>query len=124
MTATSARAIEIFTEAVQLPLGERGDERRRHDARGRGRGRQPPAGLVLAGDLRARAIENQLYVLACSAVGSQADVEMAGHSLVIDPWGEIVAEGGDGEQIVYAEIDPALVPGTRERFPVLKDRRL
>jgi predicted amidohydrolase len=74
--------------------------------------------------LRARAIENQVYVLACSAVGSQADIEMAGHSLVIDPWGEIVAEGGAGEEIVYADIAPATVDTTRERFPVLKDRRL
>ena len=74
--------------------------------------------------LRARAIENQVYVLACSAVGTQADVEMAGHSLVIDPWGEILAEGGAGEEIVYADIDLALVDTTRENFPVLKDRRL
>jgi predicted amidohydrolase len=74
--------------------------------------------------LRARAIENQVLVLACSAVGSQADIEMAGHSLVIDPWGEIVAEGGTGEEIVYARIDPAAVTAIRERFPVLNDRRL
>ena len=59
-----------------------------------------------------------------SAVGVQAGVEMAGHSMVIDPWGEILAEGGAGEEIVYAEFDPALVASTREGFPVLKDRRL
>jgi predicted amidohydrolase len=74
--------------------------------------------------LRARAIEDQVFVLACSAVGTQAGVEMAGHSMVIDPWGDILAEGGEGEQIVYAEFDPALVASTRESFPVLKDRRL
>lgn len=74
--------------------------------------------------LRARAIEDQVFVLACSAVGSQAGIEMAGHSLVIDPWGEILAEGGEGEEIVYAEIDPGVVTTTRANFPVLKDRRL
>ncbi len=74
--------------------------------------------------LRARAIENQVYVLACSAVGTQAEVEMAGHSLVIDPWGEILAEGGEGEQILLVDFDPGTVATTREGFPVLKDRRL
>jgi predicted amidohydrolase len=74
--------------------------------------------------LRARAIENQVYVIACAAVGTQGDLEMSGHSLVVDPWGEIVAEGGTDEEIVYAEIDPELVDDTRERFPVLRDRRL
>jgi predicted amidohydrolase len=44
--------------------------------------------------------------------------------MVIDPWGEILAEGGEGEEILYAEFDPALVASTRESFPVLKDRRL
>ncbi len=74
--------------------------------------------------LRARAIEDQVFVLACSAVGTQAGVEMAGHSLVIDPWGDILAEGGEGEQIVWAEFDPGRVPAVRESFPVLRDRRL
>ena len=74
--------------------------------------------------LRARAIEDQVFVLACSASGTQAGIEMAGHSLVIDPWGEILAEGGEGEQIVYAEIDPSMVNRTRQSFPVLKDRVL
>ncbi|HEY3870492.1 MAG TPA: carbon-nitrogen family hydrolase [Actinocrinis sp.] len=74
--------------------------------------------------LRARAIENQTFVLACAAAGTQADLEMSGHSMAVDPWGEILAEGGDGEQIVYVDFDPAVVATTRERFPVLKDRRL
>lgn len=74
--------------------------------------------------LRARAIEDQIFVLACSAVGTQAGIEMAGHSMVIDPWGDILAEGGEGEQIVWADFDPAKVADVRESFPVLKDRRL
>ena len=74
--------------------------------------------------LQARAIENQVFVLACAAVGTQADLEMSGHSMVVDPWGEILAEGGEDEEIVYADIDPGYVDETRERFPVLRDRRL
>ena len=74
--------------------------------------------------LRARAIEDQIFILACAAVGTQAGIEMSGHSMVISPWGDILAEGGEGEQIIHAEFDPATVESTRENFPVLRDRRL
>lgn len=74
--------------------------------------------------LRARAIEDQIFLLACSAVGTQAGLDMAGHSMVIDPWGDILAEGGEGEEIVHVEFDPDRVAAVRESFPVLKDRRL
>ena len=74
--------------------------------------------------LRARAIEDQIFVLACAAVGTQAGIEMSGHSMVISPWGDILAEGGEGEEIIQAEFDPATVESTRESFPVLRDRRL
>ena len=73
---------------------------------------------------RARAIENQMYVLACACAGTQAGLEMTGHSMVIDPWGEVIAQAGAEATTLYAEIDPAYVPTTRERFPVLRDRRL
>lgn len=74
---------------------------------------------------RARAVENQMFVIACNAAGSQGEVALAGHSAVIDPWGRVVAEAADArEQVVYAEIDIALVDQVREEFPVLGDRRL
>lgn len=73
---------------------------------------------------RARAIENQTYLIACAAAGTQADLEMSGYSVVVDPWGEVVAEAGADPTILYAEIDPAAVAETRARFPVLKDRVL
>lgn len=73
---------------------------------------------------RARAVESQTYVLACGTAGTHAGVELAGHSMVIDPWGDIVAEAGTGEQILTADLDPALVAKTRHDFPVLRDRRL
>ncbi|MEU9980484.1 carbon-nitrogen family hydrolase [Streptomyces sp. NPDC050856] len=73
---------------------------------------------------RARAVENQAYVLACGTGGTHAGVEQAGHSVVVDPWGEVLAEAGTGEEILTVELDPARVAATRERFPALKDRRL
>jgi predicted amidohydrolase len=73
---------------------------------------------------RARAIENQMYLVACAAAGSQAGLQMSGHSMVVDPWGAVVAEAGDGPEVLHAEIDFQLVPETRAKFPVLRDRRL
>ncbi|MFD3699910.1 carbon-nitrogen family hydrolase [Streptomyces sp. NPDC058646] len=73
---------------------------------------------------RARAVENQSYVLACSLAGTHAGVEQAGHSLVVDPWGEVLAEAGPDEDVLTVDLDPAKVADTREQFPALKDRRL
>ncbi|MEU9106760.1 carbon-nitrogen family hydrolase [Streptomyces xanthophaeus] len=73
---------------------------------------------------RARAVEDQSYVLACGLAGTHAGVEQAGHSLVVDPWGEVLAEAGPGEDVLTVELDPAKVPDTRAQFPALKDRRL
>lgn len=73
---------------------------------------------------QARAVENQAYVLACGSAGTHADVEQAGHSIVVDPWGEVLAEAGAGEEVLTVELDPGLVATTREQFPALKDRRL
>lgn len=74
--------------------------------------------------LRARAIENQVFVLAASAAGTQSGIAMVGHSMVIDPWGEVLAEAGAEETTLFAEIDLGFVEETREKFPVLRDRRL
>ncbi|MET9426129.1 MULTISPECIES: carbon-nitrogen family hydrolase [unclassified Streptomyces] len=73
---------------------------------------------------RARAVENQAYVLACGTAGTHAGVEQAGHSIVVDPWGEVLAEAGPGEETLTVELDPEKVTTTRERFPALKDRVL
>ncbi|MEU9298955.1 carbon-nitrogen family hydrolase [Streptomyces sp. NPDC048269] len=72
---------------------------------------------------RARAVEDQSYVLACGLAGTHAGVEQAGHSLVVDPWGEVLAEAGPGEDVLTVDLDPAKVAETREQFPALKDRR-
>lgn len=74
--------------------------------------------------LRARAIEDQCFVLGCNTAGTHARTEMGGHSAVIDPRGEVLAEAGTGQEVLSVEIDPSLVADFREQFPVLADRRL
>lgn len=72
--------------------------------------------------LQARAIENQAYVIGCNRVGRSGDTVFFGHSMVVNPWGEILAEGGENEEIILAEIDLDLVQSVRQRIPVFKDR--
>ena len=73
--------------------------------------------------IRARAIENQCFVVAANAAGTQGRYHFCGHSAVIDPWGVALAEAGEEETVLTATIDLAEVARVRERFPVLKDRR-
>ncbi|MGW1025484.1 carbon-nitrogen family hydrolase [Streptomyces sp. NPDC002577] len=73
---------------------------------------------------QARAVENQAFVLACGTAGTHAGVPQAGHSIVVDPWGEVLAEAGAGEEVLTVEFDPGRVSTTREQFPALKDRVL
>jgi predicted amidohydrolase len=72
---------------------------------------------------KARAIENQCFVAAVNAVGPSGDVTLGGKSIVIDPWGQGIAEAGADEEVLIAEIDLAQVEMTRKQFPVLRDRR-
>ncbi len=73
--------------------------------------------------LRARAIENQMYMIACNRVGQTGDTSFFGHSAIIDPWGEIVVEGGSQEMLLTAALDVELVTAVRARIPVFADRR-
>ena len=73
---------------------------------------------------QARAVENQAFVLACGTAGTHAGVPQAGHSIVVDPWGEVLAQAGAGEQVLTVEFDPGKVALTRDQFPALKDRML
>jgi predicted amidohydrolase len=73
---------------------------------------------------RARAIENGCYVLAAAQGGRHENGrETYGHSLVVDPWGRIVAEGGTEPGVVFAEVDPAEVAKARSRVPSLQHGR-
>lgn len=73
--------------------------------------------------LQARAIENQLFVVSCNTVGESGGSSFFGHSMVVDPWGQVLAEGQEEEAIITAEIDLALVDEVRGRIPVFADRR-
>jgi predicted amidohydrolase len=73
---------------------------------------------------RARAIENQLPLVAVNTAGTHGGVTMGGASLVVDALGSTLAEAGAGEQVIHAEVDLAQTHAWRERFPALGDRRL
>jgi predicted amidohydrolase len=72
---------------------------------------------------RARAIENQAFVAAVNAVGPSGDVILGGRSVVVEPWGKVIAEAGTAEEVLVADIDLAEVARTRSQFPVLRDRK-
>lgn len=74
---------------------------------------------------RARAVDNEIFTVLCSPardVGGDG-YQAYGHSLVVDPYGKIVAEAGEGEEILFAELDGSLLPAAREGIPVHYQRR-
>jgi predicted amidohydrolase len=73
--------------------------------------------------LRARAIENQAYVVGVNRVGTGGKLAYSGDSMIVDPFGDILAEGGDTETILTADVDPARVAHVRAEYPFLQDRR-
>jgi predicted amidohydrolase len=73
--------------------------------------------------LRARAIENQMVVIACNRAGDSKGERFGGYSAIIDPWGETVCEAGEEACLLTAEIDLDLAADVRRRIPVLADRR-
>lgn len=73
--------------------------------------------------LRARAIENQMFVAAINGVGKAGQMKFCGNSMVVDPWGEVLACAGEEETILTAQIDFAAVDDIRARINVLNDRR-
>ena len=75
--------------------------------------------------LRSRAIENLAYVIAPGQYGEHPDRRSTyGHSLIIDPWGRILAEAADGDGFVAADLDPELPAKMRSEFPALANRCL
>ena len=90
----------------------------------------PAAFTKITGDahweimLRARAIENGCFVIApCQTGHHYAKRYTCGHSMIIDPWGEVLADGGDDVGFVMAEIDPARVDEVRAMIPSLEHDR-
>jgi predicted amidohydrolase len=74
--------------------------------------------------VRARAIETGCYVLAPNQCGHHCDKRYSyGHSLIVDPWGEILADGGAEPGVIFADIDLSQVAKVRSRIPALKNER-
>ena len=74
--------------------------------------------------LRARAIEAGVFVVAAAQVGRHQDGrETYGHSLVVDPWGEVLLDMGDAPGVGFAEVDPGQVEEVRSRLPAIRHRR-
>lgn len=71
----------------------------------------------------ARAIENQCYMIGVNAAGEIGDTVFGGHSLIVDPWGKIIVEGGEDPMMLTAEIEMDVVDEVRRRIPVFEDRR-
>lgn len=71
----------------------------------------------------ARAVENQCYMIGVNTVGQVGDTVFGGHSMIVDPWGKIVVEAGESEQLITADIEMDLVDSVRKRIPVFEDRR-
>lgn len=73
---------------------------------------------------RARAVDNQVYVVLCSPARDMTSSYHAyGHSMVVDPWGKVIAEAGEGDEIIYATLDPEQIASIRSSIPVLAQRR-
>jgi len=73
--------------------------------------------------LRARATENQAWVIGCNRVGEGGGLHYGGDSMIVDPHGEIVALGGDSEETLFADVTAERVAEIRNRFRFLQDRR-
>jgi len=75
--------------------------------------------------LRARAIEGQSYVLAAAQTGHHYGKRVSyGHAMIVDPWGVVVAQCGEGEQVAVADLDAGRVAEIRKGLPSLRHRRL
>ncbi len=75
--------------------------------------------------LRARAVENQCYVIAAAQGGLHENGRRTwGHSMIVDPWGEIVAVHAEGEGVVIADLDLDRLAAVRLQLPALKHRRI
>jgi predicted amidohydrolase len=74
--------------------------------------------------IRARAIDNQLYVVATSPSQVDNPYYVAwGHSMIVDPWGKILAQAHENEEIIYSKISEDAINSVREQIPILKNKR-
>lgn len=75
--------------------------------------------------MRCRAVDNQVYVIAASpARNPKASFQVWGHSMIVNPWGEIIAKGGSEEEVIFASLDLSIIDKIREEMPLLKQTRV
>lgn len=73
---------------------------------------------------KVRALENQSFLISSSAVGTTHGNRFAGHSMIVNPYGKVIAQGSESEEIVTAEISMEDVSKARKNFPSVADRRI
>ena len=73
---------------------------------------------------RVRAHENLAYLFSCNCAGKSQGTQFAGHSTFVDPLGQVIAQAGESESLLTAEVDPELPNQVRNEFPALQDRLL
>lgn len=73
--------------------------------------------------VKARAIENQVFVFACNRVGSDSDNDFFGHSMIVNPWGDVLVEGSGRVELLTQVIDMDMVVEARRKIPIFRDRR-
>ena len=73
--------------------------------------------------LRARAIENQMFVACCNTCGTTAEAQFGGNSTIVDPWGQTLVLAGEKEKILTADIDLCILSSIRDSIHVFRDRR-
>ena len=75
--------------------------------------------------VRARAIENQVFIIAPNQYGTgPSATQNYGHSMIVDPWGTVIARGKNGEKIIYAELDLMYLKKIRKKLPALSHRKI
>jgi omega-amidase len=73
--------------------------------------------------IQARALENQMYIIGVNTTGETPIDSYAGNSMTADPQGTIISRANEAEQLLFTDLDPAIIATTRCQFPVEKDRR-
>jgi len=73
--------------------------------------------------IRARAIENQMFIAAVNCAGQTGDTVFGGHSMIVDPWGKTIVEAGEDPTLLTGEVELDLVDEVRKKIPVMEDRR-
>jgi predicted amidohydrolase len=73
--------------------------------------------------IQARALENQMYIIGVNTTGQTPIESYSGNSMTADPQGTIISRANEAEQLVFTDIDPAIIATIRRQFPVEKDRK-